>query len=256
MSTRPAVIVKLGGSYAGSPLLRPWLLAVEAAAGRVVLVPGGGPFADAVRAMQPVMGFDDEAADAMAMLAMAQFGQALCSLGRLLVPAESAEEIEAALDGGRVPVWSPLPIVRRESGLPASWDVTSDSLALWLARRLEAAALLLVKRRDAGPPSPSCPDLIRPSTTSPGRPQAVDARIKSGHDDGRKDVSYFAALSRDGVVDAFFPHLHLTYPCQVFLAAPGDVPPDGLDPDRLPGARLAGGWAAPGVGSCLSASCS
>ena len=206
MSTRPAVIVKLGGSYARSPQLRSWLRVVEAAAGRVVLVPGGGPFADAVRAMQPVMGFDDVAGDAMAMLAMAQFGLALCSIEALLVVAESTEAINAALETGRVPVWSPLPMARGESGLPASWDVTSDSLALWLARCLKAAALLLVKQR---------------GTVGDG----VGGDV--------------AGLSRDGVLDAFFPQLHSMYPCPVFLAGPGDLPAAGLDPDRLPGARLA-----------------
>jgi aspartokinase-like uncharacterized kinase len=194
------VIVKLGGSYAGSPLLRAWLRAVEAAAGRVVLVPGGGPFADAVRTMQPMMGYDDEAADAMAMLAMAQVGLALCSLGTLLVLVESVEAIQAALDGARVPVWSPLTMVKGEAGLPASWDVTSDSLALWLAWRLSAAALLLVKQRGI--------------------------------------AGDIAGLSRDKVLDAHFPHLHATHPCTVFLAGPGDVPAAGLDPDRLPGVRL------------------
>ena len=201
MSTRPAVVVKLGGSYASSPLLPSWLRAIEAAAGSVVLVPGGGPFADTVRVMQPMMGYDDEAADAMAMLAMAQFGIALCSLGTLLVLVESEAAIQAALDGARVPVWSPLLMVRGASGLTASWDVTSDSLALWLAQCLKAGALLLVKQRDI--------------------------------------AGEIAGLSRDGVLDAFFPRLHSTYPCPVFLAGPGDLPAAGLDPDRPPGARLA-----------------
>jgi 5-(aminomethyl)-3-furanmethanol phosphate kinase len=144
------IVVKLGGSYADSPLLSPWLAAIEAAAGRVVLVPGGGPFADAVRAAQPVMGFGDEAADAMALLAMAQFGLALCDLRTRLVSAESEGAIRAALGRGDVPVWAPLAMVRGEADLPRSWSVTSDSLALWLAQRLGAGALLLVKRRGDG----------------------------------------------------------------------------------------------------------
>ncbi len=183
-----------------------------------MLVPGGGPFADTVRKMQLVIGFDDDAADAMAMLAMAQFGRALCSVSELFVPAESAEAITAALEEGQVPVWSPLPMARTEASLPASWDVTSDSLALWLARRLRAEALLLIKQRG-----------------------------------GAGDI---AALSRDGVLDAHFPRLHGSYPCPVFLAGPGDMPANGLDPDRPPGVRLAAAQAAQGMASCLSASSS
>ncbi len=67
------MVVRLGGSHAFSPLLRPWLAAIGAAAGRVVLVPGGGPFADTVRSAQAAMGFDDLAAHRMALLAMAQY---------------------------------------------------------------------------------------------------------------------------------------------------------------------------------------
>jgi len=220
LSGEGLVVVKLGGSYAGSPLLRPWVRAVEAAAGRVVLVPGGGPFADAVRAAQTALGFDDEAADAMAMLAMAQFGIALCSLGALLAMTESAAAIEAALDSGGVPVWAPLAMVRGEARLPRNWDVTSDSLALWLAWRLGAAALLLVKQRDSG------------VTDLPGGAGVlVDARIKSGH-----DASYDASAE---LVDAYFPWLHAIHPCPVFVAGPRDLPAAGLDPDRLPGIRLA-----------------
>ena len=46
------VVVKLGGSFAFSVHLRAWIEAIAACAGRVVIVPGGGPFADTVRAAQ------------------------------------------------------------------------------------------------------------------------------------------------------------------------------------------------------------
>ena len=74
-------VLKLGGSYAFSPFLKNWIDAVKDCAGCVVLVPGGGPFADAVRAAQPRMGFDDRAAHEMAVLAMDQYGCALAHLG-------------------------------------------------------------------------------------------------------------------------------------------------------------------------------
>ena len=34
---------------------------------------------------------------------------------------------------------------KQHSTLPASWDITSDSIAAWLAREMSAAHLLLVK---------------------------------------------------------------------------------------------------------------
>ena len=70
-------IVKLGGSHANGRHLKDWLAAIAAEAGAIAIVPGGGPFADAVRTAQASMGYDDRAAHAMALKAMAQFGCAL-----------------------------------------------------------------------------------------------------------------------------------------------------------------------------------
>ena len=52
---RPAVpqlpwVVKLGGSVASSPFLEDWLRTLAGGGGRLVVIPGGGPFAEAVRA--------------------------------------------------------------------------------------------------------------------------------------------------------------------------------------------------------------
>jgi aspartokinase-like uncharacterized kinase len=41
--------------------------------------------------------------------------------------------------------------LRRADPLPHSWEVTSDSLAAWIARALGASRLVLVKPPDAEP---------------------------------------------------------------------------------------------------------
>jgi 5-(aminomethyl)-3-furanmethanol phosphate kinase len=137
-------IVKLGGSHASGPHLTPWLKAIAAEAGSIVIVPGGGPFADAVRTAQASMGYDDRAAHAMALMAMAQFGCALTSLNPALRLAPSRSAILRALKEHKVPVWSPEPMARL-ARLPETWDLTSDSLAAWLAGALKASQLVLVK---------------------------------------------------------------------------------------------------------------
>lgn len=147
---RPEAIIKLGGSYALSPDLGRALEAIARCRAPVVLVPGGGPFADAVRAAQLRMGFGDRAAHRMALLAMAQFAEALADLGAGFEVAESAEAIRAALGAKRVPVWSPLPMALA-ADLPESWDVTSDSLAVWLARALGAPKAVLLKSAEPAP---------------------------------------------------------------------------------------------------------
>jgi aspartokinase-like uncharacterized kinase len=143
-------IVKLGGSLAGSALLPRWLDALADCAGRVVVVPGGGPFADAVRVAQPLMGFDDSAAHRMAVLAMDQYAYALANLHAKLKLADSIAALRRVLRDRAVPVWLPARLVLDAAEIPASWDVTSDSLAAWLAGKMRAKHVILVKLSEIG----------------------------------------------------------------------------------------------------------
>jgi len=140
-------VVKLGGSLLDKPrALREWLAVIaRAGRGRLVLVPGGGPFADAVRTAQAGLGFDDGAAHRMALLAMDQCGLLLASLESVCIPCASTSAIRKVLVSGGVPVWMPSRPIACAEGVPESWDVTSDSLAAWLARELGASTLWLVK---------------------------------------------------------------------------------------------------------------
>ncbi|MCQ0987644.1 amino acid kinase family protein [Jiella marina] len=146
--SRQALVIKLGGSSAGSPDLTRWVAAIEQAGMPVVVVPGGGPFADTVRRYQPRLGFDDEAAHEMAILGMEQFGLALVSLGRRLVKAKDRGDIQAAWSRNLIPVWLPRDVALGAPDLRQDWTVTSDSLAAWLARRLLISDLCLIKQID------------------------------------------------------------------------------------------------------------
>ena len=56
-------VIKLGGSLLGSPALKYWLDALNSFSdGQVVIVPGRGLFADAVRESQLLTGVDDATA--------------------------------------------------------------------------------------------------------------------------------------------------------------------------------------------------
>ena len=139
-------IVKLGGSLDRNPLLRDWLemLALEGR-GRVVIVPGGGRFADVVREAQQHWGFDDLAGHNLAVLGMAQMAQMLKGLCPTLQCARDEAEICAELAAGAVPVWMPLDLLREAPDELTNWGVTSDSLALRLAARLQAEGVIMVK---------------------------------------------------------------------------------------------------------------
>jgi aspartokinase-like uncharacterized kinase len=139
-------VVKIGGSLSHDPLLREWLTQLwEMGGGRVVIVPGGGDFADAVRQYQREWRFDDLAAHNMCLLAMAQYAILMQGVVPELVLASSEERIRRALRDGRVAVWVPTDLMRVTPDSMTNWDTTSDSLAAWLSTTLNAERLMVVK---------------------------------------------------------------------------------------------------------------
>jgi 5-(aminomethyl)-3-furanmethanol phosphate kinase len=139
-------VIKLGGSLSADPVLRPWLdMLVECGSGKVVIVPGGGPYADEVRAAQRCWHFDDAVAHRMALLAMEQYGLQLQGINPALAIADSIATIERALREKKVAIWLPSAMALAAPEISTTWDVTSDSLAAWLAKMIHAERLILVK---------------------------------------------------------------------------------------------------------------
>ena len=117
--------------------------ATEIAARRPVLVvPGGGPFADAVRTVDTQVGLDDATAHALALRAMDQLGVLL----RRLLP---APELLAELVAPRgLALLQAAPAFAGRPDVPASWTVTSDSLAVLAAAAIGADEAVLLKSVD------------------------------------------------------------------------------------------------------------
>jgi aspartokinase-like uncharacterized kinase len=111
---------------------------------RIVVVPGGGRFADAVRLADRRFRLGDSAAHWMAILAMDQYGHLLADLA----PEARLVRSRRELAPGRLNVLAPSVWLRRADPLPHSWAVTSDSIAAWFARTLRVRRLLLVKHAD------------------------------------------------------------------------------------------------------------
>ncbi len=139
-------VVKIGGSLNHDPLLPQWLeLLSQLGGGRVTLVCGGGGFADEVRRAQTHWHFDEVAAHNMAVLAMTQSAYMAHALQPSLQLARDKTEIHQVLRGGQAAVWLPYEWLRDRPGPDTSWDTTSDSIALDLARQLNAERMVVVK---------------------------------------------------------------------------------------------------------------
>ena len=139
-------VVKLGGSLQHSRHLSTWLdtLAPQFA-GKVIVVAGGGDYADAIRQQHHSGKLTDEKALHLETPATEKFARDMyryCSALRLV---EDIEELGHCLSAREIPVWLPSKVLGGIPAIPRSWDFTSDSIAAWLALELSADALFLVK---------------------------------------------------------------------------------------------------------------
>ncbi len=141
------IVIKLGGSLSGSDQLLNCLDRIEKNyQGRsVVLVPGGGAFANQVRIAQQYWCFDDLTAHHMAILAMQQMALMFKGLKAEFTIATNSAEIHGLSNSGKTVIWLPDIKELDNAGVAASWDITSDSLSAWLAHTVSASELILIK---------------------------------------------------------------------------------------------------------------
>lgn len=147
--SKPVWVVKLGGSLLGTQVLMDWLEVIhQHGDGRVIIVPGGCMFADAVREAQATSGVNDHVAHHLALLAMDQYGLLLAGMHPKLVTASSELELAERSYQHHGIIWLPSKMLLMDEDLPKNWQVTSDSLSAWLAVKLKAQHLVLVKSAD------------------------------------------------------------------------------------------------------------
>lgn len=122
-------VVKLGGSLID--VLEDLVPVLQGSMKSILIVPGGGGGAEAIRRKNP----PPDTAHWMAILAMEHFGHQIASTG--LSPVSRLFLVE------KPSVLLPYCLLRKEDPLPHSWDITSDSIAAWVARSLDLPLIVL-----------------------------------------------------------------------------------------------------------------
>lgn len=138
------IVVKLGGSLMDDslPVIRALLARFGTCCDKecisVLVIPGGGLFADAVRSASEKYKISDDAAHWMAILAMEQYAY--------YIHDKTGIDIVESLEGIPYGVTMLLPYraLKDKDELPHSWDVTADTIAAWIAKNLGTPSFVKV----------------------------------------------------------------------------------------------------------------
>jgi 5-(aminomethyl)-3-furanmethanol phosphate kinase len=148
------VVVKVGGSLLDWPEFPASLAAYLArrAAERLVLVVGGGRFADALRHLDSTHALGEARSHALALHVLGLTARVVADLVPGLEVVEELEGLPSAWSRGMVPVLAPRRFLddddRSPDPLPHAWTTTTDSIAARVAVRVGAGELVLLKSAD------------------------------------------------------------------------------------------------------------
>lgn len=148
----PITCVKIGGSLFDLPDLKSRLLNFlhEYEFEHPVLIPGGGRLADEIRRLDKTHHLGEVLSHKLGVSTLKVTAQFVTGLSRRFRLALTAEELQQHWTANQYPVLDTTHLILNEPRLPASWDVTSDSIAGWLTSQHPESKLILLKSTDLG----------------------------------------------------------------------------------------------------------
>ncbi len=205
-----ATMLKIGGSLALFPQkLRELcqILSEVSVNSSLIVLPGGGEFADTVRALDARFNLSKEVSHRMSILGQDQYGLLLKDLIPNAVVVNTFEEAQRVLDHKKLTIFLPSKLFFSEDPLENSWDVTSDSIAAYLAGRMNIHKVLFVTDVDG--------------IYNKNPKNQADARLLE-----EVTIQELMARKERTSVDTFLPTLLIKLPLESFVV-------NGLFPERI-----------------------
>ena len=142
------ILFKLGGSLLNSGFMKIWIKFItDHLKSRAIIIPGGGLFANHVRAVQKDYYLENDIAHDMALYSMSQMGLLISSMDRRnLHFCNTKHEISKVLEDNKVPIIGSFDFLKTRIGSSnKNWSITSDSIALLISEELQLNTLIIVK---------------------------------------------------------------------------------------------------------------
>ncbi|HJJ55832.1 MAG TPA: uridylate kinase [Methanocorpusculum sp.] len=134
----------------------------------ILIVPGGSIFANTVRSVNVT---DNTAAHWMAIASMDQYGWYLSTLNN---NEHIDTETRCVIPNTGIKVLLPYKIMRENDPLPHTWDVSSDTIAAWIAFKLKCP-LILIKSVDGIITNPLNPPITDITGKNPIQTDIIDS---------------------------------------------------------------------------------
>jgi len=113
---------------------------------KIIVIPGGGSFANFVRSLDEALQIGDDLAHWIAIYSMNYNG---IMLHKKYPDLERIEKLKTFQDAKQMfCIFLPYSLFREDDTLPHNWDVTSDSIALYVANKLKLSRCFLIKNVD------------------------------------------------------------------------------------------------------------
>ncbi len=110
---------------------------------KIIIIPGGGSYANFIRSIDKNLVLGDDLAHWMAIFSMDYNGK---DLNRKFPDFECIDDFKKIQSAKRIfCIFLPFNYLRKNDELPHSWDVTSDSIAIYIANKLNLNECYFIK---------------------------------------------------------------------------------------------------------------
>ena len=134
-------VLKIGGSWITNPNLITLLKRLDKKKkGKIIIVAGGGCFADSVRFAYKKTRMSEKIANTLALKSTEIFSSYMKDINKNLYLTSNKRFKKNSIN-----VWLPSITLSKEKSFKKNWNSTSDSIAAWLSKNIKAEGIVFVK---------------------------------------------------------------------------------------------------------------
>lgn len=137
-------LIKIGGSltYEAEPLLKALKNYAREKNKKIVIIPGGGDFADVVRKIDKTLNISNSLSHKLAIKCMDLIGEVYAEIGDIKAY-DTLFDLKREIEKEKIAILLPSKILLSTDIAEHSWAITSDSLSLYIGKLLDVREVII-----------------------------------------------------------------------------------------------------------------